>query len=339
MTRAAASVGQYRCGRSCLLKLSRAAALFALATFLLPTAALAGDAAAPCGQAIIANMPARASTAPTGSEFARRVSSLSESDREAAIEAELLAGNMPTFLRKAAPVTLTGTLPDGRTTRVTVCVLVDYLAIGSDRDFLYVPMRLETALIVADRYHATLPTNRMVDATYDQAAVKLSPQPLPAGPEMRSTGYYTHHNEIIAEQRVALGAAPGVLTSGHKKDLVIANQLWQFPDRVAIYGWLRGSHDPIQPLSTWHGARYADYSHGARLVGTTIYVDGKSMAIFDALADPNLSRILNGDGPIPRGTQLVAMLAWRDLNLQRVAQETSPPAATTTLASAGAVQH
>jgi len=264
---------------------------------------------------------------------------LSESDREAAIEAELLAGNMPAFLRKAAPVTLSGTLPDGRTTRVTVCVLVDYLAIGSDRDFLYVPMRLETALIVADRYHATLPTNRMVDATYDQAAVKLSPQPLPAGPEMRSTGYYTHHNEIIGEQRAALGAVPGVMTSGHKKDLVIANRLWRYPDRVAIYGWLRASHDPIQPLSTWHGARYADYSHGARLVGTTIYVDGKPMAIFDALADPNLSRILNGDGPIPRGAQLVAMLASRDLDLQRVAQNTSPPAPTTTLAAASAAPH
>jgi hypothetical protein len=310
------------------------AALITAATFLLPAAALGDQIVAPCGQTIVANIPARASTAPTGSEFARRVSSLSESDREAAIEAELLAGNMPAFLRKAAPVTLSGKLPDGRATRITVCALVDYLAIGSDRDFLYVPMRLETALILADRFHATLPTTRMVDAIYDEAAVKLSPQPLPAGPEMRSTGYYAHHNEIIAEQRAALGAVPGVLTSGHKKDLVIANRLWRFPDRVAIYGWLRGSHDPIQPLSTWHGARYADYSHGARLVGATIYVDGKPMAIFDALADPNLSRILNGDGPIPRFSELVAMLASRDLDLQRVAQNTQPPTTTTTLAAA-----
>ena len=33
------------------------------------------------------------------------------------------------------------------------------------------------------------------------------------------------------------------------------------------------------------------------------------MSIFDALADPGLSRVLNGDGPIPRAAQLVRRLA------------------------------
>ena len=311
---------------SSLPKLPKLAALSVCATFWITKAALAGASAAPCGYAIVSEIPERPSTAPTGSEFARRVSAMSESDREAAIETELLSGNLPAFLRKAVPITMSGKLPEGRITRITVCSLVDYLAIGTDRDFLYVPMRLETALILADRFHATLPTDRMVDAIYDQAIVKLSPQPLPAGPEMRSTAYYKHHNEIIAKQRAAMDAALGVLTSGHKKDLVLADRLWRYPDRVAIYGWLKGSHDPIQPLSTWHGARYADYSHGARLIASTVYVDGRPMAIFDALADPNLSQILSGAGPVTRGRDLVAMLASRDLTQQAAAQAGQPPA-------------
>lgn len=321
-----------------MLKLVNAAILSACATLWLIKAALAATGAAPCDQAIVSQIPPRASTAPTGSEFARRVSSMSESDREAAIEAELVAGNIPAFLRKTAPVTLSGKLPDGQTAHITVCTLVDYLAIGSDRDFIYVPMRLQTALVLAGRFDATLPTDSMVDAIYDQATVKLSPQPLPAGPEMRSTAYYMHHNQVIAKQRATLGAMLGVLTSGHKKDLVLADRLWRYSDRVAIYGWLKGSHDPIQPLSTWHGARYADYSHGARLIATTVYVDGQPIAIFDALADPNLSRILSGEGPVTRGRELVAMLASRDLTQQAASQATQPPRAPSLLVTASATR-
>jgi hypothetical protein len=132
---------------------------------------------------------------------------------------------------------------------------------------------------------------------------------------MRSTEYYWHHNELIAQQRTALGVLPGVLTAGHKKDLVITNRLWRYPDRVAIYGWHRAINSPIQPLSTIHGARYADYSHGVRLVSTTIYVDGKPMSIFAALADPELSRVLSGEGPLPRVTDLIGKLAALRLDL------------------------
>ena len=35
-------------------------------------------------------------------------------------------------------------------------------------------------------------------------------------------------------------------------------KLYEFPDRVAIYGWHRPDGRPIQPLSTVHGFRYAD---------------------------------------------------------------------------------
>ena len=234
---------------------------------------------------------------------------MTESERDEAIRAELLAGNIPDFVRNLVPVALEARLENGRDARVTVCVLSDYLAIGSDQDFILAPMRLRTALAVAGPYGFSLPTAKLVDAIYAQAAIRLSPQPLPASDQMRSIAYYIRHDELIETQRAARGATPGLLTSGHMKDLVLTGRLWRFRDRVAIYGWHRADHDPIQPLSTVHGANYADYSHGVRLVSGTILVDGAPMSIVDALEDPSLSRVLNGEGPIPHLHELLDILA------------------------------
>jgi hypothetical protein len=289
--------------------------LLACAALCLPAMAFARAMPVACSDELLRMIPPRAPAAQTGSEFAGRVETLSGSDREDEIERELLAGDMPQFLRKVAPITMRGELPDGQHVQVTICVLSDYLAIGSDRDFLTIPMRLATALTIASHFGFTLPTSKMVDAIYEQAKVHLAPQPLPAGDEMRSTDYYWRHNELIAEQRMVLGVLPGVLTAGHKKDLVITNRLWRYPDRVAIYGWHRAINSPIQPLSTVHGARYADYSHGVRLVSTTICVNGKLMPIFEALTDPGLARVLSGEGPLPRITDLISKLATLRIDL------------------------
>ena len=277
-------------------------------TLFLPSIAVAKIDSPPCGSAL-KNLPSRSPAMPSGSYFVRSVGAMSESEREKAIEAEFSAGNMPSFLARFVPVHLSGQRPNGTTIQITICVAPDYLAIGSDVDFMFTPMRLATALRIARRYGAMLPTSKMVDAIYDQASVHLSPQPLPAGDQMRSTAYYAHHNVLVGEQRGEIGASLGELTAGDKKDLVITNRLWRLPDRVAIYGWHRGSHQPIQPLSTVHGARYADYSHGVRLIGAEAYVDGEPRSLLALLDDPQLAPILNGEGAINRVTELVAELS------------------------------
>jgi hypothetical protein len=254
----------------------------------------ASPSCAPAAQSI----PPRAASAPAGTEFARLVAALSERERETAIRDALLGGNLPPSLRAAVPIELIGRVIDGVVTRVTLCVLPDYLAVGTARDSLLVPMGLDTALAVADAFGFTLPTRKMVDAIYRQAAVQLSPQPLPPGEQMRSTGYYVRHNEMVQAQRSAAAAQPAVLTAGHKKDLVISRQLWSTPGRVAIYGWHRGEKSPIQPLSIVHGARYADYSHGVRLVSTTAFVDGKPTSIFDLMRDERFAGVLSDEGPL-----------------------------------------
>ena len=215
-------------------------------------------------------------------------------DRDHAVVAELERGNVPSFLRHLAPVKLTTGASSGQAVAATIWVTPDYLAIGSDDDFLYVPLNYYSATIVADRFGSVLPTARMVDAIYEQSAHHLTPAPLPAGPLMRSNLYLEKHQQRIDEQRSGLPL--GELIAGHKKDLVLSNRLRQFPGRVAIYGWHRAPGDPIQPLSTVHGARYVDYSHGVRLVSTTVVVDGRPRSIYDALQDSRVAPVLSREG-------------------------------------------
>ena len=69
-------------------------------------------------------------------------------EREQAIRDEILNGNLPQFLRKLAPVQLHSGTPDGRRLTATIFVTPDYLAIGSDDDFLRIPMNLHSAVAV-----------------------------------------------------------------------------------------------------------------------------------------------------------------------------------------------
>lgn len=286
----------------------RVAILCALLTGLAGQAAWATDGGEVCPDTLAAAIPPRAAPAMDAAAFVQRAAGMGEAAREAAIRDELLAGNLPPFLRRLKPVTLRGLGADGRAVEVTLCVMPDYLAIGSDDDFLRTPIGLPTALAVAGRLGFMLPTARMVDAIYEQAELRLRPQPMPPTAAMRSTGYFQTHHRRIRAQRLAAGAPLGVLIAGQKKDLVLSERLRRRPGRVAIYGWHQAPGRPIQPLSTVHGARYADYSHGVRLVSTTAYLDGRRHDLAALLADPQIAPILSDEGPLG---EVVAALATR----------------------------
>jgi hypothetical protein len=267
-----------------------------LAAFCFPAAASAKSVSSQCDAMLVQRIPARESMASSGHEFVQRVEGISGIERDAVIRKELLAGNLPRFLRELKPVTLNGTLQDGRRVAVTLCVAPDYLAVGSNRDFVRVPMGLAAALSVASHFGFVLPTRKMVDAIYRQSSVHLKPQPLPAGPQMRSTDYLWEHEQLVDAQRQVFNSPLGALTAGQKKDLVLTNRLWSNPGRVAIYGWHKEDGRPIQPLSLVHGARYADYSHGVRLVSSVAYVNGKPRSIVDLLKDPQFAGVLSDEG-------------------------------------------
>jgi len=247
---------------------------------------------------LIRNIPARSFFALKGSEFAETISSMDGFMREQAILTQLMEGNLPNFLRKLKPVQMILPSKNGRNVTVSIFVMPDYLAVGSDSDFLLIPMTLHTATQIALRFGFILPTKKMVDAIFRQSAFHLTPNPLPPGPQMRSTAYYVKHDERIKEQEQTLGKPLDALVSGHKKDVVLTNRLAKAVGRIAIYGWHRLSGDPIQPLTTAHPASYADYSHGIRLVSEIVLIDGNPKSIYSVLRDPDLTNVLSDEGTI-----------------------------------------
>jgi hypothetical protein len=255
---------------------------------------------------LAAKIPARPAGARSGSEFVAFVRALDSAERERAILDELVAGNLPPFLRRLQPVELSccdASRPAEHQVTAQVWVMPDYLAIGSDDDFVRFPVNFDTATAVARRFGFVLPTTAIVDAIYRQAELRLPPLPMPPGPAMTSTAYFQAHDEKIRAQ--LNGRRPEGLTAGHKKDYVLTRRLAQAPNREAIYGWHRAAGSPIQPLSLVHGVRYADYSHGVRLVSETVYVDGAPRSIYELLASPLPARALSSEGVIAEARELM----------------------------------
>ncbi|MEL7254883.1 MAG: hypothetical protein AAGL23_11960 [Pseudomonadota bacterium] len=255
---------------------------------------------ASCPKRLARGMPKRRGGSSGATAVMAGASGIDGVKRDQMVVAELLKGNMPSFQRNLVPVTLRGKTSDGKQANITLCVTPDYLALGSDRDFVRVPLGLSGASRVAKSFNMVLPTPRMVDAIYRQASVRLSPSPMTPGPQMTSTAYFMRHNATVEAQRRNAGATHGNLISGHKKDVVLTTRLASNRGRVAIYGWHRRNGTPIQPLSTVHGAGYADYSHGIRLVSRTAYLDGREVDLHQIMSNPRYAGIISHEGPMGR---------------------------------------
>ncbi|MEZ6189965.1 MAG: hypothetical protein R3C45_01575 [Phycisphaerales bacterium] len=239
-------------------------------------------------------IPPRPADAMAGRAFMKSVADLAPADRETAIRDELLRGNVPNFLRRFVAIHTRSKIADDSEVSATFEVSPDYLAVGSDEDFVRVPVTPMTAQAVADAFGCTLPTSKMVDDIYDQAPVKLAPLPLTEDRETVTT--FLQHNGLIEWQRQ--GYKLGELVAGIKKDIVITNRLNEKPNRVAIYGWHKLDGKPIQPVYTGHIDIYVDYSHGIRLVKKTMRVGEQTTTVEAVLADPSLSGLLSDEGMI-----------------------------------------
>ncbi|HYO07428.1 MAG TPA: hypothetical protein VER17_00520, partial [Tepidisphaeraceae bacterium] len=212
--------------------------------------------------------------------------------REAAAIDAVKQGNVPQFLRKFVEVRVRA---GGH--ECAYQVMPDCFAIGSDDDFVRMPLTPRTAMKIAAAMGCTLPTRKMVDDIHAVAAVRLEPKPMTERRE--SPGTFIEHDVIIERQRA--GRPLGELVAGHKKDVVISNRLKEKPNKVAIYGWHQRDGKPIQPLYVGHAERYVDYSHGVRLVNQRCTVDGKETTIEAVLRDPELCKLLSDEGTIEAG--------------------------------------
>ena len=251
-------------------------------------------------------IPARPVDALTGSQFAESTRKLTDRERQEAALSEIADGNIPDFLRSLKPVRMEGRLPTGEVGAATIWVMPDYLAIGSDEDFLRIPLAMPSATAVANRFGFSLPTPKIVDAIHAQSDFQFEPIPMRPGPTMRSSEYCLRHQRMTEEQRA--GRSLDELVSGHKKDVVLTTRLRGFLDRIAIYGWHWRGGDPIQPLSRVHGQNYADYSHGVRLVWETVWIEGVPHSLYDVLKDPKLAPLLTYEGVFERPRLLMRLI-------------------------------
>ena len=258
-------------------------------------------------------LPPRDPNAPDGKAFAKNVSALGFGEREREIFTQATAGNVPEFLRKLCPVTVTN-IAEGQTNVATFFTTPDYLAIGSDEDFLLMPMSPSTAQRIADQLGCVLPTRRMVDAIYSAAEVRFAPRPIPPSAAMTTFPVFLQHNEMVNTQRAILIGMPprNALAVGHQKDVVISARLAGAPNKVAIYGWHQTNGVPIQPLYLGHAASWVDYSQCIRLVQSEMIVNGETKTIAEVLADPKLCGLISDEGVLTNArypTNLIATAA------------------------------
>lgn len=242
-----------------------------------------------CGRVHKLQVLSRSSDAINGNKFYHQAFAMKWAARDSFAVKEILAGNVPGFLKKFTGVIVS--MMDsatGKTIKATYYVSPDYLSIGSRDDWARINITPGAAQKIADSFHCFLPTRKMVDDIYKAARVKLEPVPMYAFRD--STPIMWQHHLIVEGQRKGRKG----LIAGIQKDVVISGKISRDtrPDRVAIYGWHKPDGKPIQPLYTGHINWWVDYSQGIRLVYRKIKVNGQWMDYTDVLKDPRLQKLL-----------------------------------------------
>lgn len=240
-------------------------------------------------------LPKRADGARTGSQLAARARKLGLAAREEMFVNEVLSGNVPSFVRRFHHVAVSA---PGVAPRGALLVCADYLAVGSDTDFLRVPLTAVSAQRIADACRCLLPTKKLVDDIYRastrQAAIVMEA-------DQRKIATFVAHDRAIEEARKG---ELGELLAGHKKDVVVTKRLGHDPRRLALYGFFGADEKPLQRLDTLLTKRlpkrdtYVDYSQGIRLVGAMMFVGGERVRVSEVLADPHLSALVSSEGII-----------------------------------------
>jgi len=244
------------------------------------------------------NVPSRPANAPDGTQFTNIITGLSVTEREKWVYAQVINGNLPDWMRTLQPI---NTSFSGHT--ATYHVLPDYLAIGSDTNYFLEPTTPILAQRLADRLGCTLPTRKMVDQIWTNAAVKLTPVTFdPMFYDILSLEVFGGENAGVRAQRVTNAPPLGALVGGDKKDVIISTKIYtnfynaSITHVVVIYGWHYPGGSHIQNIFNGHEETYADYSHGTRLVQMNLTMDGSPNTVTNILTNPSLAKLLSDEG-------------------------------------------
>ena len=156
----------------------------------------------------------------------------------------------------------------------------------------------EGAQRIADELHAILPTPRILQLIWEQAAVRIDPCTLPPDEKMASTARMIQHSNCV-DQRIG-GRAGMVANEG--KHWVLSNRIAGKDNLAANYGWFMRGRRPVQTVGTRHDTAHTDYSQILRLVKPIINVDGRDIDIRHVGRSAELWGLVSDEGPL---------LVWR----------------------------
>lgn len=250
---------------------------------------LACDTGPPPGTPTL-GLPSRPVDALGGRAIADALDTLDLDAREERIYSEVARGNVPSWLRQLERVEITREL-EGRDYRVAFWAAPDYLAIGSDDDYFYVPLSPRTALRIADLVGGSLPTALMVDAIWMAARSRLVPIRIRPDEFMGTVRYFRRHNSLVQAQRRQHNAPPGVFLAGHKLDVVLLTPVTG-PGQVGLYGWHLPNGSPIQPLHEVDIDSEPHFSMGVRIVHGRILIDGREEDLASVLGSRRLAPLV-----------------------------------------------
>ncbi len=226
-------------------------------------------------------------------------------EREAIIERALSSRHYPPFLTQFIPIRVSSGEHVG-----TFYVSPDMLSIGTNGDYLRVPLEARTAQRVANHFNLLLPTKKMIQAVMDapnaQREFMIGQDPYDGS--RKHTFLYIRTNKQIQLQRNAHFSDRKAYIGG-KKNVVISSSMSvpvggatedgdtdprHCPTlRVWIFGAFHDNGSRVQGYSNIHKVDYFDYSHGIHLVGNTMLVDNVSRPVSEVLADPTLYTLIS----------------------------------------------
>lgn len=239
-----------------------------------------------------------------GSDFMRRADTTAFWTLEDIIVETVTAGQVPDALRHFRKITFTTSVVDSveilrKKHKVEMWVLPDYVAIGTNDDFVRMPMGPLAAQRIADALDCTLPTPFLVDRIAEASEGHVDIFPFrPLGNRNSQPIVFQDSNNAINAQFKAYGYEFGQFISGLKKDIVLTYKimtLTEYERNVAIYGWHHPDGRAQQPLFVRHGNFYVDYSHGVRLIYNKVKIDGVEYNIREILQSPELYRLLSDE--------------------------------------------
>lgn len=239
-----------------------------------------------------------------GSDFMRRADTTAFWTLEDIIVETVTAGQVPDALRHFRKITFTTPVVDSveilrKKHKVEMWVLPDYVAIGTNDDFVRMPMGPLAAQRIADALDCTLPTPFLVDRIAEASEGHVDIFPFrPLGNRNSQPIVFQDSNNAINAQFKAYGYEFGQFISGLKKDIVLTYKimtLTEYERNVAIYGWHHPDGRAQQPLFVRHGNFYVDYSHGVRLIYNKVKIDGVEYNIREILQSPELYRLLSNE--------------------------------------------